>query len=963
LPVAAKGTSTVLDSSKPGSFALILVDAKDTILQRIDYTVVGEGNLLGHAKKNAIISVKLNKTKYDTEDTITMNIISPYTGTGLITLETDKVLAFKWFKAETTSTMQSIEIPKGFTGKGYVNVQFVRSLDSKEIFTTPFAYDVEPFFVKTDSIDSQIALTVPENAKPGDTFSIGYKTKTPGKIIIYGVDEGILQYAHYLTPDPLNYFVDRRALNVETAQILDLLMPEYSILQSLSATGGGGGEDELLGKSLNPFKRKSIPPVAFWSGIIDSDSTLRAFHYTVPDSFNGSLRIMAIAVSDQTLGAFENREYVKGDIIISPNVPTFAAPGDEFTVGLSVANNIVGSGKDAKIKLTVTPSEHLDVIEGKNSELVVAENGEAKANIRVKAKDVLGGATLTFNATSGKATARIDETLSVRPPTPNMTSLLSGYAENGEKQVKQDRDLYKEFATADAAVSTLPISLIPGLAQYLDQFPYGCTEQIVSKAFPAVILSGQTELGADAKVVQDSVDHTMRHLREVQNDKGGFGYWWYGGDADDFVSVYALHYMLMAKEKHLPVPDETFRKAQEYVKNMVNRSPSSLDQARNQAYGIYILTRSGVVTANYLPNLLQYLNDAQKDEWKNDLTAVYLAAAYKLMKLEPEANQLMNEFTLGDPVYWNTHHFYFNQYRFYNSLNRYAQYLAVMSDHFPEMLTKMDRNILFRIANFIGDGNYNTLSSSYAIMGLSAYGQASTALAKANMAISQQDEHGAWKPLALTGEQIKRAQLALSRSDVKFSGGGDIGLFYQLATEGYDRVHATQPIEDGLEIKRDYLNADHKPVTDVKIGDTVIVVVTMRAHDNKTLENMAMVDLLPSGFEVVPESITRPTADAAANENNSDEDEGNDDNNMAQKTSDKNNADDNFAAQIWSPEAVDAREDRVIAFGAVPSNDVIYHYRIKAVNAGTFTVPPAYVESMYERSVKARGVTGMITVH
>ncbi len=45
----------------------------------------------------------------------------------------------------------------------------------------------------------------------------------------------------------------------------------------------------------------------------------------------------------------------------------------------------------------------------------------------------------------------------------------------------------------------------------------------------------------------------------------------------------------------------------------------------------------------------------------------------------------------------------------------------------------------------------------------------------------------------------------------------------------------TQPIEDGLEINRQYLDADNQPVNEVKIGDIVDVVVTMRAHDNKTL--------------------------------------------------------------------------------------------------------------------------------
>jgi len=85
-------------------------------------------------------------------------------------------------------------------------------------------------------------LTAPEKVKPGDTLTIGYKTKTPGKIIVYAVDKGILQYANYQTPDPLNYFVKSRGLKVGTSQTLDLLMPEYSIMQMTAATGGGGGE-------------------------------------------------------------------------------------------------------------------------------------------------------------------------------------------------------------------------------------------------------------------------------------------------------------------------------------------------------------------------------------------------------------------------------------------------------------------------------------------------------------------------------------------------------------------------------------------------------------------------------------------------------------------------------------------------------------------------------------------------
>ncbi len=938
--IPAGGLDYKLDSAAAGNYVMTLADADGLVLHKINYSIVGEGNLIDHARKDAVITVRLDREKYAAGDTVKLSITSPYTGTGLVTVETDKVLAFKWFKAKTTSTVQSITLPKNFTGKGFVNVQFVRSLDSKEIYTTPLAYAVQPFLVDTATIDSRITLAVAERIKPGEDLAISYATKSPSKIIVYAVDEGILQYARYKTPDPLDFFVNRRALQVATAQILDLLMPEYSLLRA--ATGGDGGGPD--GRSVNPFKRKTEAPVAFWSGIIDADKNPQVLHYKVPDYFNGNLRVMAVAVSDTSMGAASTKAFVKGDVIISPNVPVFAAPGDTFRVGLSLANNLVGSGKDAKVKLTVTPSEHLEIVEGAESEVTVAENAEAKTAVMVRAKDVLGGAHLSFTATLNGVSAKYDATLSIRPPLASMTALQSGYVEKGDKTVAQYRDLYKEFAHADASVSTLPVSLIPGLAQYLDRFPYGCTEQTVSRAFPAVTLYGQKDLGGDNTAVQESVVNTMRRLRELQNSKGGFGYWWYGGDANDFVSVYALHYMTLAKEKHLPVPDSTFRDAQSYVRELVNGAPASLDEARVQAYGIYILTRGGVLTANYLPHLLQYLDANYKDEWKNDLTAVYIAAAYRLMQLVPEANALLSEFTLGDPVYWKNHAWYESNWMFYNSLNRYAQYLSVVSDHFPDMLGKIDRNILFRIANFIGEGSYNTLSSSYAIMAFSAYGQASTGAVGNNLTISQK---GAQLPL--TGELVKRAELALEKSEVGFAGGGDYGLFYQIATDGYDRDAAKNPIEDGLEISREYLGKDHKPVSDVALGDTVDVVIRMRAHDDKTLDSMALVDLLPGGFELVPQSIAGPVV------SNNDEEGSDEEETAAPDTSwlEGNN---------WQTEAVDARDDRVIAFGSVPSDEVVYHYSIKAVNAGSFTVPPPYVESMYDRGVKARGVTGVMTV-
>ena len=64
----------------------------------------------------------------------------------------------------------------------------------------------------------------------------------------------------------------------------------------------------------------------------------------------------------------------------------------------------------------------------------------------------------------------------------------------------------------------------------------------------------------------------------------------------------------------------------------------------------------------------------------------------------------------------------------------------------------------------------------------------------------------------------------------------------------------------------------------------------------------------------------------------------------------------------WIPEYADVREDRVVIYGVVGPDLKEFVYRIKATNRGTFTVPPALGESMYDRSVKARGLPGQLKV-
>lgn len=932
LQVKENGSQYPLPTDKPGSFVLVVRNAGGVTLARERFTVVGEANASADYTRDATMQVLLDKSSYKSGEEITLNIQSPYTGTGLITIETDHVHTWKWFKAEGSSTTQKITIPTDFEGKGFVNVQFTRDLKSKDIFMSPFSFAVVPFTANVEAHDQHVSLSASPEVKPGEQVTVHYQSKEPGKIVLYAVDEGILQYAHYQNPDPLDYFLLKRGLEVRTLQIMDLLMPEYSLLRQLSNVGGDGSAND--GKNLNPFKRKTQPPVAYWSGILESGPEQKDWTFTVPPYFNGKVRIVAVSVSFMAMGTTQTSVNVKAPLIVTPNLPLFVAPGDSFLASATVANYVKGSGAQAKVKIDVTTTPHLQVLDAPKEPLVIAEGKEIVVPLHMKATETLGSGELQLVANLDAEHFTITQTTSVRPPLTAFTALQSGYTQDKSKTVAQPRVLFPELSQMQASVSSLPVSLIGGLKDYLEKYPYGCTEQLTSQNFPNVILYGNTELmeafGWKSEDMERALRVSFDELRERQSSGGGWGMWNYYSESQPFVSTYVMHFLLEAKEKNLPVPEDVFQMGLRRLKQTVNEEPTSLENAREKAYGLYVLTRSGEVTSNYIPHLLTYLDNNEATRWHDDLVAVYLAATYQQMQMQPEADKLLDAFHLATPVYYTTS---WHDYAFYDSLTKYSQYVYLIAKHFPKRLEVMDKQVIWRVANFVGEGSYNTVSSSYAVMAVDAYVTARKD-ALAGVTISAKGADGKEQMLQVLGQRLKVAKLQSPVSEFTF-GSESPGFFYQIASSGYDKALPDKPVMAGIELKREYSDAEGKPVTQAKLGDVVTVAITLRSGSNESLANVAVVDLLPGGFELEPEAKATATEDKSA------------------ATGDK---------PLWQPESVDRREDRIILYGTAVPAEYVYRYKMKAASRGQFVVPPPYAESMYDPALKARGLAGRIEV-
>ena len=225
----------------------------------------------------------------------------------------------QWFKTSTTSSVQQVTLPADFEGNGYVTVQFVRDPASDELFMSPLSYGIAAFGANLTARTQTVTLSAPKLVKPGTRLTMKVNPGEPSRVAVLVVDEGILQVARYKSPDPIGYFFQKKMLEVETSQVLDLILPEFARYLALAAPGGDS--DAGFSRHLNPFAKKRKPPVAYWSGVINVGREGRELTYTVPDHFNGRLRIVAVSASARKMGVAEAATEVQGDFILTPNVP------------------------------------------------------------------------------------------------------------------------------------------------------------------------------------------------------------------------------------------------------------------------------------------------------------------------------------------------------------------------------------------------------------------------------------------------------------------------------------------------------------------------------------------------------------------------------------------------------------------------------------------------------------------
>ena len=154
----------------------------------------------------------------------------------------------------------------------------------------------------------------------------------------------------------------------------------------------------------------------------------------------------------------------------------------------------------------------------------------------------------------------------------------------------------------------------------------------------------------------------------------------------------------------------------------------------------------------------------------------------------------------------------------------------------------------------------------------------------------------------------------------------DSWLFYTFTQTGFDKGKAL-PMSEGIEVFKEVLDKDGNKVSKVFQGDEVTVEVSFRSKTNRGLDDIAVVDLYPSGFAPILTDQGKAKGESG-----------------------------------FRPDFIDTREDRIIVYGAISKDLQKIRYKLKATNVGVFKLPATLVEDMYHRENRAVGDEQVLVV-
>lgn len=859
-----------------------------------------------NAESSKMLVFSADKENYKVGDDAVITFPSGSKGRAFISIENGtEVLSKQWVETQKGETQVSIPLTKEMAPNVYVNISLLQPHAQTKNDLPIRLYGVIPIMVENPKTKLHPEISMPEVLKPEENYTVKVN-EAQGREMTYTlavVDEGLLDLTRYTTPDIHGAFYAREALGVKTFDIFDDVIGAYSgSVDNIYEIGGGDAAAGAKNRKADRFK-----PVVTYLGPFHLKAGESKTHHLFMSNYVGSVKTMVVA-GDNLTSAYGNAEKVtpvRKPLMVLASLPRKLSPGEKVTLPVTV----FAMEKQVKnVKVEVKADEAFKATGETSKNILFSEVGEQIVNFEFEVNATNQPQTFQIYASGNGEKAKTLVEIDVENPNP-ITQKSTTYTIKNQ----QTQEIYlttfgvEGSNSASVEFSTLPPMDFSKRMEYLIHYPHGCVEQTTSGAFPQLFMEDIFDLSFNKKQeIEENIKHAIDRLNNFQTTSGGLSYWPGNTEADEWGTNYAGHFMLEAKKKGYALPITFLSNWIRYQQNQARQwrnARTRYNSSLIQAYRLYTLALAGqpeLAAMNRLRESGEMSNDAK---WR-------LAAAYALAGKESVAKDIASTANINFKTKDYNYYTYGSPFR--NKAMALETMVILGDPQQRELAISLAKNLssskwystqetayaLLALAKMANKNGGKAVEVKYRLNGNSESIKTSKALAERNLAVKMGANN-------LMVENLKNNILYVTVSQ-----SGKLPLGEELTEQSK------------LSIKTEFLDGagNTLDISELRQGTGVIAKVSVTNTSMDRVDNIALSQIFPSGWEVVNTSFTELAGGADGD-----------------------------------ADYKDIRDDRVNFYFELDSKKTkVFSVKLNASYLGTYYLPGTQAEAMYDNTYLAR---------
>ncbi len=875
-----------------------------------------------------LLEIGLDKKSYNIGDTVSVRIKPQSAGKALVTILNGGLIDKKLVDIPAKGGTVSFTVTEKWGAGAYVAASFYRPMNvaSKRMPSRSVGIEWATIGKQQRSLNLTLdtAKILPSNSKL--SIPVKITNAKPGEkvyIVASAVDVGILNLTRYKAPAPEDYFYAKRQLGVEMRDLYGHLIDGMQSVKGKLRSGGDGGAEASFGITGSPPAQK---PLARFSGIkeVGADGSLN-IEFDIPD-FAGTVKVMTVAWSKTRVGHSQNNVIIRDKVVMTATTPKFMTVGDQSRIHMDLANM---DGAEGAYTLTLVSGGAV-LFDGQkvfSQQVTLAKGARKSWDIPVQAAlKGTGFIVAELAGPEGYSQKRSYE-FAVNIPHPDITTQsIHTVAAGGQLAISKDLLVNLAPGSGDITIAVAPSYLpnIPGLLMSLDRYPYGCSEQLTSRALPLLYLSSVAEqigMKNHKKLeIRQRVQKAIDKILTRQDSEGAFGLW-SPRNGGLWLTAYVTDFFTRAREKGYTIPQRAFTLALDKLSNTISYSATVKNGGENLAYALYVLARNKRARIGDL----RYYVDDKLAKFSTPMALGQLGAALALYGDNTRAKAAY--YMAASRI--RSKSLTINRYNnFGSNLRDSAAMITLISE------TGVGKEYLHDLSNIMGQGQDETSSTTTQ--------ENSWLLLAANALFAQNSDMS----LKVNGQNqtgslfTKISARRLLDGDYIIENTGKSSARVTVTVTGTP-VSAEPAIKKGLEIERNFytLEGTERDLSSVKQNERFVVV--LKVHEAKGLPAELMVaDYIPAGFEIENPRLVSSSNTAQFS--------------WLEKSS-------------LIPVHSEFRNSRFTAAFTLSTSrkarTLVMAYMVRAVSPGAYNLPPAIAEDMYRPDRIARTDAGTMKVN